>query len=62
MVGDPFSKWVTDNCKDRNEKFTQKHGLEIKLAARIAEAALASTAINRKFLYLSILKMFFPDL
>ena len=48
LVGDPFKRWVYDKCRDRNEHFTQKHGLEIKLQSRIMEAALASTAINRK--------------
>ena len=48
LVGEPFKKWVLGNCDARNENHTQKHGLEIKLQARIAEAAAKSTAINRK--------------
>ena len=47
LVGEPFKKWVQKCCENRNEHFTQKHGLEIKLQARIAEAAMASTAINQ---------------
>ena len=49
-VGDPFDEWVKNNCNDRNERFTQKHGLEIKLQARIAAAFESSTAVNRKYL------------
>ena len=60
-VGDPFSKWVARNCEERNEKFTQKHSLEIKLQSRIAEAALASTAVNRKSLAFCFLISFFFD-
>ena len=48
LVGVPFSKWVTERCTERNENFSQKHGMEIKVINRIAEAADASTAINRK--------------
>ena len=48
LVGEPFAKWVTLNCHERNKKFTQDHGLEIKLQSRIAEALEASTAINCK--------------
>ena len=61
-VGEPFGKWVKKNCQERNEKFTQKHGLEIKLQARIAEAAMASTAVNRKSFLLTSLIAFFSDL
>ena len=36
-------------CEERNQKFTENHGLEIKLQSRIAQAAAASTAVNRKY-------------
>ena len=49
LVGEPFKKWVAEHCEERNELFQKKHGMEIKLQARIAEAALASTAVNCKF-------------
>ena len=48
LVGEPFAKWVTVRCEERNQKFTENHGLEIKLQSRIAQAAAASTAVNRK--------------
>ena len=48
LCGEPFKKWVKKRCEDRNEHFTQKHGLDIKLQARIAEAAAKSTAVNCK--------------
>ena len=48
LVGEPFKAWVLQRCEERNENHTQKHGLEIKLQARIAEAAAKSTAVNRK--------------
>ena len=49
------------SCKERNEKFTQNHGLEIKMLSRIAEAAQASTAVSRKFLCFSPLTSLLPD-
>ena len=49
-------------CKERNERFTQQHGLEIMMQSRIAEAALASTAINRKSLAGFILILYFCHL
>ena len=52
LVGEPFAEWVHQSCEDRNKKFQEGHGMEIKLQSRIAEAALASTAINRKFISL----------
>ena len=48
QVGQAFKDWVLKNCEERNENFTEKHGLEIKLQKRIAEAAAASTAVSRK--------------
>jgi len=55
LVGETFKKWVNKECLARNEQFTKKQGMEIKLQSRIAEAAAASTAINRKFHHMSFL-------
>ena len=53
LVGETFKKWVNKECLARNEQFTKKQGMEIKLQSRIAEAAAASTAINRKSVFLN---------
>ena len=62
LLKEPFKKWVLERCEARNENFTQKHGLEIKLQKRIAEAAAASTAVNRKSDLLSFLTCSFSTL
>ena len=48
LVGKPFATWVTERCKDRNQRFQESKGLEVKLQTRVAEALAASTAVNRK--------------
>ena len=48
LVGEPFKAWVIKRCKQRNEAYVKKQGMEIKLHSRIAEAAAASNAVNCK--------------
>ena len=48
LVGEPFATWVSERCKDRNQRFQESKGLEVKLQTRVAEALAASTAVNRK--------------
>ena len=47
LLGDSFKKWVLENCTESNKAFQTKHKLEIKLQARVAEALMASTAVNQ---------------
>ena len=59
LVGEPFAKWVSKGCTERNENFTKDHGMEIKLSTRVAEAAAASTYVSRKFFSIFIIAYYF---
>ena len=46
-VGQPFADWVAARCKERNEKLSDDHNLNIMLDPKIAAAYEASGFVSQ---------------